>query len=82
MTLAEIEKLIDAYQDQIDAYVAAQKALIADLREKGIRTDEARRMPGQAARKWLTDRGATSDEATDTICAVLRERIAQGGHLR
>lgn len=76
MDLAEIETLIAAHQAEIDAFVTPRLALIADLREQGIRTDEARKWGGVQAREWLMDRGATHAEATETIVTALRERFA------
>jgi hypothetical protein len=63
ITLADIERQIAFLQRSIK-----------ELREVGIRLDEASAMSGHQARKWLTIRGATDKEATDLILAVVRER--------
>ncbi len=67
ITLADIEKQIAHHQQAI-----------ANLREVGIRLDEAAAMPGAEARRWLVSRGATDKEATALIVAVIRERRLEG----
>jgi hypothetical protein len=58
----------------IEAQIAHHQRAIAELREVGIRLDEAAAMPGAKARKWLVSRGATGREATALIVKVVRER--------
>lgn len=61
--LADIEGQIDKLQQSI-----------RELAEIGIRTDEALRMPGAQAKKWLIARGYTEQEAGRLIVRVVRER--------
>ena len=68
MTLAEIEQELQAHQAQM-----------AQLRAQGIRTVEARKMPGSEVRRWLEKYGATTQQATKEIVAVLNERRAATG---
>jgi len=69
ITLADIERQIAHHQQAI-----------ADLRQVGIRLDEASALGGAGARRWLIDRGATNYEAQRTILAVLDERRAARGY--
>lgn len=63
VTLADIEEQIAKHQQAI-----------ADLRSTGIRLAADAGISGQAARKWLTSRGATDEGAGALIVEVIRER--------
>lgn len=60
----------------VEAQIAYLQHAIKELREVGIRLDEAISMPGAEARKWLVSHGATDKEATALIVQVVRERRA------
>lgn len=64
ITLADIERQI-----------ALHKQAIKDLCEVGIRLDEAARMPGGSALKWLLEQGYRTDtDARKLIVQVINER--------
>jgi hypothetical protein len=66
----------------VEAQIAHHQRAIKELREVGIRLDEAISMPGTEARRWLISRGATDKEAAALIVEVVRERraVRDGGN--
>lgn len=66
--------------DQAEVQILKLQVEIARLRRVAIRLDEARKLPGAAARKWLIRNGANEEQATAEIVGALNERRAAAGH--
>lgn len=60
----------------VEAEITAHLAAIAVLREEAVPLLADTKTPGQEARLWLVDRGATDEEARNALVAIILERRA------